>query len=498
MKRSIMSSVLALVLVSAGCAQMSISKPTAVEQPTPTKESGIANSVEGTLTVNGEVFKMTHAYARRMGNDQDKSKQDVLIVFTDRAVARQVLEGSRMLQFALGSKAKDDELRGFDVRITEREEESEDGKVVHKKDIRVGIYHPSLTSIGSHLGGFFANAETVSVMQDLAQGKVSGKSDSQFSDFKYEASFIVSLRPDEWSGITYKQPPTNLAPGTARGQVLIDGKPVRLNHVYAVQQSASGDLFGDAEMSVRLFFTEKPVPDPEAALAEKNPDKFQRLKQAGNNYVMYLDVTPQTSSSDPLVRELEKPDDDSSALVVAETNFLLTKFDAGIIDGRIFNDGALIESERASALDVSFNAAIIKSDPVDGPVTSSNGQPLPAGGGAPGAAYLAFIKAVTTTKNLKELKQLLEASQSAKLSAEVKRSLATVPAEREQETFGVYQAVLTTQNARVEGGFVSGDKATLWVTGTDDGKKVIARFNMHLENGQWKVGVGSTRVGEMK
>ena len=238
------------------------------------------------------------------------------------------------------------------------------------------------------------------------------------------------------------------------------------------------------------------MPDPEATLAQKNPDMFQRLKEAGNNYVMYLDLAPQTSSSDPSVRELEKPDDDSSALVVAETNLLLTKFDDRIIDGRIFNDGALIESERASGLDMSFNAAIIKSDPVDGPVTASNGQPLPAGGGAAGAAYLAYINAVSMTKNFKELKQLMEASQSAKLSEEVKRSLATVPAEREQETFGVYKSVLTTRNARVVGGFVRGDKATLSITGMEDGKKVIARFNMHLENGQWKVGMGSTRVGE--
>jgi len=125
MKRSIRSSALTLVLVSTASAQTTVNKPTAVEQPMSTKENGIVNSVEGTLTVNGEVFKMTHAYARRVENHQDKSKQDVLIAFTDRAVARQVFEGSRMLQFALGSKAKDAELRGFEVTISERDEELE-------------------------------------------------------------------------------------------------------------------------------------------------------------------------------------------------------------------------------------------------------------------------------------------------------------------------------------------------------------------------------------
>jgi hypothetical protein len=496
MERGIMSGALALVLVSVASAQTTVNKPRGVGQQSLTNESGNGNSVEGTLTVNGEAFKMTHAYARRVEGAMDKSKQDVLIVFADRAVARQVFEGSSQLHFGFGEKAKNDGLHGLELRISDRDERSEDGKVVQKITISVQIYHPSLSSFGFDLGGFLTNVETVSVTKDVAQGKVLHKSDYKFKDFKYEVSFKVSLRPEEWSGIIYKQPPTNLAPGSARGQLLIDGKPIKLNHAYAVQQSAAGDLWGDEAMNVRLFFTEKPLTDPEAALAEKNRDKFQHVKQAGNNYVMYLDVASQTSSSDPSIRELEKPGEDSSALVVAETNFLLAKFDDKNVDGRIFNDGALIKSDRATALDVSFNAAIIKSYPVDGPVTAANGQPLPAGGGAAGGAYLAFLEAVSATKNFKELKQLLEASQSAKWSAELKRSLETVPAEREQETFQVYKGVLATKNAQVEGGFVSGEKATLWVTGTDDGEKIAARINMHLENGQWKVGTGSKRVRE--
>ncbi|HXD34995.1 MAG TPA: hypothetical protein VN643_27995 [Pyrinomonadaceae bacterium] len=44
-----------------------------------------------------------------------------------------------------------------------------------------------------------------------------------------------------------------------------DGKQVKLNHVYAVQQAAAGDLCGDEEMTVRLFFTAKPVSDPGSA-----------------------------------------------------------------------------------------------------------------------------------------------------------------------------------------------------------------------------------------
>lgn len=75
-------------------------------------------------------------------------------MFTDRAVARQVFEGSQMLSFALGTKAKDDELRGVALRIAEWEAPSEDGKVVHETTISGEIYHPSLSSFGFAMGGF--------------------------------------------------------------------------------------------------------------------------------------------------------------------------------------------------------------------------------------------------------------------------------------------------------------------------------------------------------
>ena len=38
------------------------------------------------------------------------------------------------------------------------------------------------------------------------------------------------------------------------------------------------------------------------------------------------------------------------------------------------------------------------------------------------------------------------------------------------------------------GGFIAGDKATLSVVGTQEREPVEARVNMHLENGQWKIG----------
>lgn len=47
----------------------------------------IVNSVEGSFTFKDETVKLSHAYARTVENEDDKTKQDVLIVFTGRPVS---------------------------------------------------------------------------------------------------------------------------------------------------------------------------------------------------------------------------------------------------------------------------------------------------------------------------------------------------------------------------------------------------------------------------
>ena len=195
-----------------------------------------------------------------------------------------------------------------------------------------------------------------------------------------------------------------------------------------------------------------------------------------------------------------KPDisfaDLSDLRYTIHTDVDLAKFDEHVIDGRLYTTAPENSFGHTYELDLSFNAQIIKPATEDAPITAGNGQPLPADGGAPGQAFMAFNKAVEKTTNLKELTQVLEAWLSAKPLAEMKQE--KIPAAEEKASFELFKSVLSVKDARIEGGFVSNDKATLSITGTDDGKKTITRMNMHLENGQWKVGAGSTRVGDGK
>jgi hypothetical protein len=516
MKLIIMLSALALVFVGLGCTKTSQPTPTATAtataQPTPKNDDESINSVEGNFTVTGffakdkppEKVTLTQAYARRVKNEEDPNKQDILILLTEKAVARKLLaeadDDKGFSSSSFGSKFEDRGVRGIQLRFAAEKkapspEGNQDGESGAENDIHSVVYFNG--SIQTNLLEFKPAVFT----PDAVHGSITARGDWEG---KFNINFKVSLRPQGWTGgVFYVQPATNLEAGRASGEIVVDGNVTKLNYVYAQQQGH--DMFDEKESRVKLIFTEKPV--SEDALGD-DVEHFLRMKEAGNSYVMMYQLTAAKQSDFPEVWAVGRLSSNQTSVTMADrSNFEdtlmssdidLSKFDDRTIDGRIYTTGPNKKFDHTYELDVSFNAQIKKPDATDAPVTASNGQPLPADGGAPGQAYMAFIKAVEATKNLKELVQVLETSLSATKLEEGKKSLASIPPAEEQTTFKLFKTMIIVKDARVEGGFMSGEKATLSITGTDGGQKSISRINMHLENGQWKVGASSTHVGNMK
>jgi hypothetical protein len=481
---------------------------TAATSPAPVNDAEAVNSVSGSFTVTGyfakdkppEAVTLTQAYARRVKNEEDPTTQDVLILLTEKALSRKVL-----------AEADDDKgsLTHFQAKLENRGTRAIQLRFTAKKKVAPGEEKPTETEGENDFDSivhFNGSAIQTNVLlfkpavfsADAVQGTITARGDWEG---KFNINFKVSLRPQGWTGGTfYVQPPTNLEPGRASGQVVIDGKATKLNYVYAVQQGH--DMFDEQESRVKLFFTEKPVTAD--ALGE-DIEHLLRMKEAGNSYAIRYQLTAKDLSDFPEVWSVGQLASTTTAITLAarrdledtitNTDIDLSKFDDRTIDGKIYTTGPNSKFDHTYELEVSFNAQISKPDASDAPVTSGNGQALPAGGGAPGQAYQAFAKAVEATRNLKELAQVLENSLSARPLAEAKKSLATVSPAEEQATVGMFKMVLIVKDAKIEGGFVSGDKATLSITGTDGGQKANARVNLHLENGQWKIGAASTRVG---
>jgi len=472
----------------------------------------IVNNVEGSFTFKDETVKLNHAYARRVENEADKTKRDVLIVFTDRPAPWKVIDQDGSDQ-KLHEKVDKGELRALSVRLTDDKKAT--FTIYHGGAGGFGVFPPRGEEKDTPAKAEF---KPVSFLPNLIEGQVSAKNETVTGNqdivasgtpdpygekpeppsYHFDLNFKVGLRPDEWTGVYYKYPATNLEPGKASGQVVVDGQVVKLNHVYARQSGY--DLFGKNRVAVLL--TEKPIATETLKDASEN-ELLRAALQAGNTYIIYDNWTTSQPPVHPPLWSLEKVRaalqaseqvsllDASDSLLTAEVD--LSQFDSKALEGKIYTESPFKWFEHTYEIDVSFNApVVITGDASSAPVVAGSGEPLPVGGGGPGSAYLNFVKSVSLARNLKELTQLLETSQSASAIAEMKLSLADVRPEQEEQLFGLLKKMISIANPSVEGGFATGDKATLWVTGSDNGHQITARVNMHLENGQWKVGRGST------
>lgn len=117
------------------------------------------------------------------------------------------------------------------------------------------------------------------------------------------------------------------------------------------------------------------------------------------------------------------------------------------------------------AYDLTFSAPV--SDP-HAPI----GDLLPAGGGEPGAAYLAWVKALHSG-DLAQIKKLVPPEMAAEL-------------ESEDAAMGLdFMRAMTPADVTVTGGSSDGDMAILKVEGTLDGEPVKGEVTMQKMHGRW-------------
>jgi len=108
------------------------------------------------------------------------------------------------------------------------------------------------------------------------------------------------------------------------------------------------------------------------------------------------------------------------------------------------------------------------------PPPPPKGNPLPAGGGEPAKAYLAFDKAVA--------KGDMAAVMNG-VSAEQRKSMDDADFKK---MFPLMQA-MRAKNVKITGGTIDGNTATLLATGKDESGTTIGTITMVREGGAWKV-----------
>ena len=446
------------------------------------------NTVSGSFTVDGTfnydkkpyTVNLAHAYARMVKNPADQNKQDVLVLLLEKPLSRFALAVAENRDAEAAADELDDVLHNRDAR----------GVVVR---VPVGGSSSDAKVRPYFNGNDYDFGNLVLDLKTFTADKVEGTIKSNVASQQFDITFNVKVQPDVWTGSAfYEQPPTQLSPGQARGQLVVDGKAVHLNHAYA--RLVELDLFDETKNVLKVWLTEKPV--DEKALFDDSANNLLAMKKGGNGYVLTYNATGPADRSQANVwwvqqlaedandRSLRASSDVFDEIPGIERDYV--RYDRDAIEGRLFSVFPIQEQDRIYKVDVLFNATIMPAAVSNGPVTAANGgTALPADGGEPAKAYLAAIERMKSAKGFDEKMAVWLSVVPAADAEKIKRDLESLSAQQRQMFLEVFAPL---DDLKLESGFMKDNRATLRFTGTGREAKATEVVNMQLENGAWKIG----------
>jgi len=248
-----------------------------------------------------------------------------------------------------------------------------------------------------------------------------------------------------------------MAGPTVSGTLTLDGKAYPIQYVRAV---TAENPFEETKEDVQITLTDI-VPPEDSDLNE--------LAMAGKIHGIVVTINDQKEPTGLVLLG-----------VVAKSgnqvcDFEPVKIDAQVAEGRVFMKEPDEAFGRKYQFDIKFSTPV--KDLVLPPVDEKTGTALPAGGGEPGAAYLAYDKAMASG----DLKTLLKYAPDDKTKKQMSDP-------RAKEMLEMMKSIRAT-GIKILKGFVSGNRATLQVEGKEPegGAKTTAQVRMVKVNGQWCV-----------
>ena len=485
LNRALCSGLILVVLTAVACS----SKNDKVVSNTPAdRYVESVNNVSGSFVVDGffnhdkkpYTVTLTQAYARVVKNPADQNKQEVLIVLLEKPLSR----------FALAvAESADAEAAAEEL-----------DEVLHNRDARGVVFRVPAGGSASDAkvrpffnGNDYDFGNLVLELKSNSADKVEGQIKANVPSQQFDINFSVNVKPDVWTGgAFYQQPPTKLSPGQARGQLVIDGKAVQLNHAYA--RLVELDLFDENKNVMKVWLTEKPV--DEKVLFDDSANNLLAMKNSGNGYVFTYNTTGPTDRSQPSlwwVSQLTEDAKDASLQVSSDVFDEIpgierdyVRYDKDAIEGRLFAALPIQERDRIYKVDLLFNAAMLPAAVSNGPVTAANGgTALPQGGGEPAQAYLAAIERMKSAKSFEEKMAVWLSVVPAADVEKIRRDLESLAPQQRQVFMDVFAPL---DDLQLASGFIKENRATLRFTGAGREGKATEVVNMHLENGQWKIG----------
>jgi hypothetical protein len=255
-------------------------------------------------------------------------------------------------------------------------------------------------------------------------------------------------------------------PCTASGVYKVNGKDTKLSHAFAYGKD---NPFDKTKTDAVIILSDRALTQQEAN------DTFALMKLSSAGELRAIEVRID-DENDVISGQLyhdafEKFGGSFSATGMHE--FTREDGAAGTIGGKITSGGDSEFSGITWGYEAEFRCPTPgKAKPVE--AAPPAGKPLPANGGDPGKAYLAFQKALSTG-DVAKLKALASADRAKQMDDPDFAEM--LPMIREMQA----------KNIKITGGSVDGSDATLLVTGTSDGTPATGTVHLVLEGKQWKV-----------
>lgn len=260
--------------------------------------------------------------------------------------------------------------------------------------------------------------------------------------------------------------PALAADGKVDGSFTANGKTFALKHAYAQTRK---DPFDKKKIVVLVIVTDQELSP--AVVSDDMEFMLAQDKQQLTGFTAMIDADKQLISNtifSPAFKKMKQ----FSGVGVQELKL------AAMTATRITGSVGMARPDDFDGEKYQYNATFdlpITKPAAPPPPPALKGTPLPAGGGEPGKAYLAYLKVMA--------------------SGDTKAFLGSVAAARAKEAsadpdfkklFPMLQA-MQPKGVKVTSGAVNGNTATLLVTGKDDNQVSNGTITMVKEGNAWKV-----------
>lgn len=251
--------------------------------------------------------------------------------------------------------------------------------------------------------------------------------------------------------------------GSAKGTFTANGKTVKLNYAYATTKP---NPFDKKKTDVFVIVTDKDI--PQAAIF----DEFAFMELVDQNitgFTVEIDPDKSVDSGTLFSPAFTKMHSFSS---VGKQEVKLTAWTKDRIAGTVSMPADDFFDNKYQ-FTATFDIPILSKPAEASKGAAVKGTPLPAGGGEPAKAWMAYRKAIASGDIAAIRKTVAKDLQKDTESPDFKQML------------GVIQA-MQPKKVKVNGGSVAGDTATLLVDSLD-AEKQTGTITLRREGGQWKL-----------